>query len=267
MKKLLALVLTLCMVAGVMSALAEGFTPAASYDVGERKFDGGEITTVAAVAGGGEVDTVAYAGEAGKDYTDEKVYTFNDYIAATSSMDWNPHTWETNDDGNMIAYVPIYCANTRQPLCFNTPGADDIHFSMDNAFWVCNWVSNMVYPRYSLMFPTLKQVRDSLDASFASLQPIIEAEAIAQYGSAEQALVAHMTDYSCLKAEQMMDRWRRLAYFLIVKYNDMVERPDRDGQFYYNENGLGATVKRPGMAERFAREMNRHGGQRMKMPK
>ena len=76
-----------------------------------------------------------------------------------------------------------------------------------------------------------------------------------------------MTDYSCLKAEQMMDRWRQLAYFLIVKYNDMVERPDRDGQFYYNENGLGQTIKRPGMPERFAREMNRHGGQRMKMPK
>ena len=55
--------------------------------------------------------------------------------------------WFGNDDGNMISYVPIYCANTRPPVCFNTPGADDIHFSMDNAFWVCNWVSNMVYPR------------------------------------------------------------------------------------------------------------------------
>ena len=107
MKKLLALVIALCMVAGVMSALAEGFTPAESYDVGERKFDGGEITTVAAAAGGGEVDTVPYAGEAGKDYTDEKVYTFNDYIAATSSMDWNPHTWETNDDGNILALTTM----------------------------------------------------------------------------------------------------------------------------------------------------------------
>ena len=175
--------------------------------------------------------------------------------------------WFGNDDGNMVSYVPIYCANTRQPVCFNTPGADDIHFSMDNAFWVCNWVANMVYPRYSLKFPSLKQVRDSLDAAFARAQPEIEAEAIARYANDEQALAAHMTDYSCLKAEQMMDRWRQLAYFLIVKYNDMVERPDRDGQFYYNENGLGQTIKRPGMPERFAREMNRHGGQRMKMPK
>ena len=175
--------------------------------------------------------------------------------------------WFGNDDGNMVSYVPIYCANTRQPVCFNTPGADDIHFSMDNAFWVCHWVANMVYPRYSLMFPSLQQVRDSLDAAFARAQPEIEAEAIARYADDEQALAAHMTDYSCLKAEQMMDRWRQLAYFLIVKYNDMVERPDRDGQFYYNENGLGQTIKRPGMPERFAREMNRHGGQRMKMPK
>ena len=175
--------------------------------------------------------------------------------------------WFGNDDGNMIAYVPIYCANTRQPLCFNTPGADDIHFSMDNAFWVCNWVSNMVYPRYSLMFPSLKQVRDSLDASYAELQPTIEAEAIARYGTDEEALAGYMTEYSCQKADEMMNRWRQLAYFLIVKYNDMVARPDRNGEFYYNENGLGQGVKRPGMPERFAREMNRHGGQRMKMPK
>lgn len=175
--------------------------------------------------------------------------------------------WFGNDDGNMIAYVPIYCANTRQPLCFNTPGADDIHFSMDNAFWVCNWVSNMVYPRYSLMFPSLKQVRDSLDASYATLQPTIEAEAIARYGNDDAALAAYMTEYSCQKADEMMNRWRQLAYFLIVKYNDMVARPDRDGEFYYNENGLGQGVKRPGMPERFAREMNCHGGHRMKMPK
>ena len=103
MKKLLAIVLSLCMMASVLTAMAEGFTPAESYDVGERKFDGGSITTAAAGEGGGEVNTVPYAGEAGKDYTDEKVYTFSDYITATSSMDWNPHTWETNDDNSLLS--------------------------------------------------------------------------------------------------------------------------------------------------------------------
>ena len=107
MKKLLSLVLALCMLAGVASALSEGFTPAASYDPGERKFDGGAITTAKADVGGGEVDTVRYAGIEGKDYTDEKEYTFHDYITATTTMDWNPHTWETNDDSSVLDMMTI----------------------------------------------------------------------------------------------------------------------------------------------------------------
>ena len=100
--KILSLVLALCMMTGVVSAIAEGFTPAATYDPGERNFDGGEITTAEAEAGGGEVDTVAYAGAEGKDYTDEKEYTFYDYITATTTMDWNPHTWGTSDDSSVL---------------------------------------------------------------------------------------------------------------------------------------------------------------------
>ena len=63
--------------------------------------------------------------------------------------------WFGNDDPNMVAYTPVYCSSTRQPECYNTPGADAVTFSTKNAFWVCNWVSNMVYPRYSQMFPSL----------------------------------------------------------------------------------------------------------------
>ena len=74
--------------------------------------------------------------------------------------------WFGNDDANMVSYNPVYCSATRIPNCFNTPGADAIHFSMDNAFWVCNWVSNMVYPRYAQMFVSLEAVRDSLDNSW-----------------------------------------------------------------------------------------------------
>jgi len=107
MKKLLALVLALCMMAGMTSAMAEGFTLAESYDVGERVFDGGEITTVKAGAGtGSQVSTDTYAGIEGKDYTDEKVYTYHDYTAAlTSSTNWDPLSWETNDDSAILDYM------------------------------------------------------------------------------------------------------------------------------------------------------------------
>ena len=93
--KILSLVLALCMMSGTMSALAEGFTPAASYDPGERNYDGGEITTVK-----------AGTGAEGKDYTDEKVYTFNDFTAElTSSTNWDPLSWETADDSNITGWI------------------------------------------------------------------------------------------------------------------------------------------------------------------
>ena len=109
MKKILSLALALCMLMSCVSALAEGFTPADSYDPGERAYNGGVVeVSMADGESGGTVDTVAFPGEAGKDYTDEKVYTYNDYTSnITSSTDWNPHTWETNEDSNLLDMMTI----------------------------------------------------------------------------------------------------------------------------------------------------------------
>lgn len=107
MKKLLAMVMALVMVASC-AAFAEdaAFTPADSYDVGERTFDGGKIDLEAVAAGGGQVTSDVYAGEEGKDYTDEKVYTYNDYTSAiTSSMNWDVLSWETNEDSAITDYI------------------------------------------------------------------------------------------------------------------------------------------------------------------
>ena len=106
-----------------------------------------------------------------------------------------------------------------------------------------------------------------LENSYFKAQKSVEDKALALYEKNPAEAVYFLNNYGIEKAQQMLARWKQLGWYLVVKYNDMVERPDRDGQFYYNENGLGQTIKRPGMPERFAREMNRHGGQRMKMPK
>ncbi len=107
MKKLLALVLALCMLTGVMSAMAEGFTLADSYEIGERIYDGGAITTAKAGAGtGSEVTTDVYTGNGDKDYTDEKVYTYNDFASElTSSTNWDPLSWETSSDSAILDYI------------------------------------------------------------------------------------------------------------------------------------------------------------------
>ena len=174
--------------------------------------------------------------------------------------------WFGNDDGNMVAYTPMYSCITRRPLCFSEEGADDVTFSIDNAFWVCNWVSNMVYPRYEMMFPSLQAVRDSLDQSYERLQPEIEAKALALATPEER--IRFLTDYSCQKGDEMIARWQKLAFFLIVKYNDMVVKPtDDNGTFLRNQYGGGERVKRPGLPDAYARELIRQTGTKFLVPK
>ena len=174
--------------------------------------------------------------------------------------------WFGNDDGNMIAYTPIYCGNTVQPECYNTPGADAVTFSTKNAFWVCNWVSNMVYPRYSLMFPELKSVRDSLESSYFANQPNVETKARELYASDKTAALKYLNEYSNDKAQEMLARWNQLAYYLIVKYNDMCVKPTKNGEFIRTKTGIGATVQRPGYPASFARKLVQATGNKFEVP-
>ena len=174
--------------------------------------------------------------------------------------------WFGNDDGNMIAYTPIYCGNTVQPECYNTPGADAVTFSDKNAYWVCNWVSNMVYPRYSLMFPSLKEVRDSLEQAYFAKQETVEKEAVEKCNSNPEEAVKFLTDYSNTTAQKMLARWKQLATYLIVKYNDMAVKPEKNGKFERTKTGLGASVKRPGYPENVARELIKQTGDKFAVP-
>ena len=174
--------------------------------------------------------------------------------------------WFGNDDGNMVAYTPIYCGNTVQPECYNTPGADALTFSMKNAYWVCNWVSNMVYPRYSQMFPSLKAVRDSLEQSYFARQKEVEDKAVAMAATNEDAAARYLNDYSNTVAQQMLARWKQLAFYLIVKYNDMIVKPEKDGKFLRTPEGIGVAVKRPGYPETYRKQIVKQTGDRYEVP-
>jgi dipeptidase len=188
------------------------------------------------------------------------------YVAQMRS--WLPREvggvlWFGNDDGNMVPYTPVYCCATEAPRPYSTPGADALTFSMENAYWVQNWVSNMVYPRYSLMFPTLQEKRDSLDNSYFCLQKEVEDKALLLSGDAR---VDYLTDYSAKKAEEMLDVWKALAFKLIVKYNDMIVKPEQNGTFTRTPEGIGARVVRPGYSEKFVRELIRQTGKKFEVP-
>jgi dipeptidase len=208
----------------------------------------------------------------GKEYFNERPtstqQTGFSYIAQLRG--WLPRQiggilWFGNDDGNMVAYTPVYCSAIRQPECYNTPGADAVTFSDKNAFWVCNWVSNMVYPRYSSMFPSLKAVRDSLEQSYFKEVPAVDLKAQQLLASSEKQAVDYLTDYTCKKGDEMICRWRQLAIYLIVKFNDMAEKKEVNGRFEVTPEGVSKVV-RPGYPEATARKIAEQTGDRYVVP-
>ncbi|MDR4930750.1 dipeptidase [Segatella bryantii] len=209
----------------------------------------------------------------GKQYFNERpISTQQTGFTFVSQMrNWLPRQiggvlWFGNDDANMIAYTPIYCGNTIQPECYNTPGADDVTFSDKNAFWVCNWVSNMVYPRYSMLFPTLKQVRDSLENSYFKDQKQVEANALQLYKKSSEEAVKYLNSYSNDKAQSMLSDWKKMAYYMIVKYNDMVVKPEENGAFKMTKEGIAAPTIRLGFSKSYFREVIKQTGDKFAVP-
>ena len=210
----------------------------------------------------------------GKQYFNERPVSTQQsgFVFVSQMRSWLPREiggvfWFANDDANMAAFTPVYCSMTERPECYNTPGADALHFSKKNAYWVCNMTSNMVYPRYSLMFPTLKEVRDSLDNSYFAAQAGVEKKAQELYAQNPQAAVKYLNDYSVEKAQQMLARWNQLFEFMVVKYNDMIIKPtDKNGTFEKTQYGLGARPARPGYPEKYAKELVKQSGDKFLVP-
>ena len=120
----------------------------------------------------------------GKKYFNERPIstqqTANVYVSQMRA--WLPDhiggvVWFGNDDTNMVPLTPVYCCAQSVPECYAQGTADCFHFSTRSAYWVQNWVSNMVYPRYSVLFPELKTERDQLEQDYNSLQQQVEDEA------------------------------------------------------------------------------------------
>ena len=158
--------------------------------------------------------------------------------------------WYGNDDPNMIAYTPIYCNSRSVPACYNAIDANDHTFSWESAFWVCNWVSNMVYPRYSQLFPEVKALQMRLEKEYATSQPQIEKEALELYslGKHEEAIML-LDKYGQFCAQNMLQEWKKLGERIIVKYNDQVVKIEKDGKYELTPDGLVVPPHRPGFDE------------------
>ena len=168
-------------------------------------------------------------------------------------------TWFNCDDANMVAYVPLYCCITQVPDAFRQENNPRNEFSFESAFWMNNWVANMVYPRYSMMVGDLRKAQKELeDYYFADQDSVLLAIKSMMPADRRSYLNSKSIEYT----DRMMKRWDKLAKYLIVKYNDqIIRRTDENGDF------LRWGYDTPGYDQQFIDAIGTSTGDRYKLEK
>ena len=136
-------------------------------------------------------------------------------------------TYFNLDDASMVAYVPVYCGINRIPEPFRRENNNILEFSTESAFWMCNFVANMVYPRYSALIGDLKEAQKELEDYYEADQAAVEEKAAALTPG---DLSDFLTEKTIAYTDRMMQRWDKLARLIIVKHNDQIMRPSQDGE-------------------------------------
>ena len=160
------------------------------------------------------------------------------------------------DDAAMIAYVPVFCCCTSVPDPFTRRNNPHFEFEPAGAFWLCNLVANIVYPRYSVMAPDLWDAQDELESYYAADLVAVDSAAVAL---TPVERVEFLTQKSADYADRMMQRWDKLFKLLVVKHNDQIVKPSQDGVVAPGRN------EKPGYNPEFYEAIGRYTGSRYRM--
>ena len=200
--------------------------------------------------------------------TQQSAFTFVAQMRANLPDAVGGVLWFGTDDANMTVFAPVYCCTDRLPACYTSTNADCVTFSWDSAFWIYNWVADMIRPRYSLMIDDMRKVQNKLEDTYADAQAGIEQAAVALLEKNPVKGKEFLTNYTCMTAQAAVDSWKKLGEYLIVKYNDgVVKKTNKDGSLMKPEYEYGhnAPLVRPGYPKEFLEELVKATGDRYKV--
>ena len=174
--------------------------------------------------------------------------------------------WFGTDDANMVVYTPVYCCATAVPDCYAKQYADPVEFSWKSSFWVFNWVSNMIYPKYSMVIDDMRNVQGELENGIYELSREVEQKALDAVKASPEYAVAMLTDFTCNSAETALAEWKKFGEKIIVKYNDFVVKKEENGKIKRSNTGLVDEIVRPGYPKEFWRKIAEETGERYLVP-
>ncbi len=211
-----------------------------------------------------ELDSVAYCNER-PIATQQTAFSF---VAQMRS--WLPNEiggilWFGIDDAAQTVYYPFYCGHTEVPHEMAIGNGDLLNFSWTSAFWIHNWVSNMVYTRYSDMSEDMKKVQAKLEDQFEASALEVEERAVALYSQSPSNAIHYLTGYTNELVNEGVAEWKKLGEYLMVKYIDGVVKREENGQFQRNPYGQPANPIRAGYSNEFYRKVVDQTGDKYKV--
>jgi dipeptidase len=126
--------------------------------------------------------------------------------------------WYGMDNPFTNFFIPLYTTITELPEAYTRGSIQS--FSRDSAWWAFNFVANYANLRYSDMILDIQKVQKEIEDLEFNLQSIIEQTALNLLSSHRQIIPVFLTRYCVSNARMNLDRWWKLADFLITKYND-----------------------------------------------
>ena len=174
--------------------------------------------------------------------------------------------WFGTDDANMVVYTPVYCCATTVPQCYSARYADPVEFSWKSSFWVFNWVSNMIYPKYSMVIDDMRAAQGELESRIYEQSRRVEADALLAIKESPKYAVNILTDFTCNSAELALEEWKKFGEKVIVKYNDFVVKKEESGKIKRSNTGLVDEIVRPGYPKEFWKKIAEETGDRYLVP-
>ena len=197
--------------------------------------------------------------------TQQSAFTFVAQMRANLPNAIGGVLWFGLDDANMTAFTPVYCNTDRIPTPYAQGNGDCVTFSWDSAFWIYNWVADMIRPRYSLMVDDMRTVQNGLEDLYAHAQEGIETTALKLYQQDPKKAQDFLTEYTSSTALTAVESWKKLGEFLIVRYNDGAMKKMKDGKLQRPATGNTAPLTRPGYPQDFLKDLVKATGDRYKM--
>lgn len=174
--------------------------------------------------------------------------------------------WFGVDDATFTVYIPIYCGTTAVPECFRAGNGSLLKFSWTSAYWVFNWVSNMAYAKYEYMEKDIKKVQLEIETKLEDNLEVIEVAAKSLYSKSPEFAARFLTEYSENQALIMMDQWKGLGEFLMIKYCDGNIKRERNQKFIDNGWGVPDKIIQPGYSPQYYKNIIEATGTRYKVP-